>query len=192
MQQQPRPLSPFLLHLLLQVVHDDNEPEDDIDNDDDDEHQHHNNDNDCDDNEYDRDSDDSPLSPSSEKTQACFSWKLSLPSPGGIAPLSLSSLLSSLLLSLYHYYHCYHYHFCYHCGMKVVVSSSPLPSPPNNPRLRRPSPTPDLPPLATGGNARPAGGTSLPKTKNYIPRSGPSPAPAPGDIITELKMQVMH
>jgi len=73
---------------------------------------------------------------------------------------------------------------------EVVVSSSPLPSPPNNPRLRRPSPTPDLPPLATGGNARPAGGTSLPKTKNYIPRSGPSPAPAPGDIITELKMQV--
>ena len=92
----------------------------------------------------------------------------------------------------YNRYHCYHYHFCYHCGMKVVVSSSPLPSPPNNPRLRRPSPTPDLPPLATGGNARPAGGTSLPKTKNYIPRSGPSPAPAPGDIITELKMQVMH
>ena len=91
----------------------------------------------------------------------------------------------------YNRYHCYHYHCCYHCGMKVVVSSSPLPSPPNNPRLRRPSPTPDLPPLATG-NARPAGGTSLPKTKNYIPRSGPSPAPAPGDIITELKMQVMH
>ena len=37
-----------------------------------------------------------------------------------------------------------------------------------------------------------AGGTSLPKTKKYIPRSGPSPAPAPGDIITELKMQVGH
>ena len=90
----------------------------------------------------------------------------------------------------YNRYHCYHNHCCYHCGIKVVVSSSPLPSPPNNPRLRRPSPTPDLPPLATGGNARPAGGTSLPKTKNYIPRSGPSPAPAPGDIITELKMQV--
>lgn len=66
---------------------------------------------------------------------------------------------------------------------EVVVSSSPLPSPPKNPRLRRPSPTPDLPPLASGKK-------SLPKTKNYIPRSGPSPAPAPGDIITELKMQV--
>ena len=65
----------------------------------------------------------------------------------------------------------------------MVVSSSSLPSPSKNPRVRRPSPTPD------SGNKR-AGGTNLPKTKNYIPRSGPSPAPAPGDIITELKMQV--
>ena len=47
-------------------------------------------------------------------------------------------------------------------------------------------PTADLPPVAK------AEGSSLPKTKKYIPRSGPSPAPAPGDIITELKMQVGH
>ena len=74
---------------------------------------------------------------------------------------------------------------------QVIVSSSPLPSPPQNPRLRRPSqgrpsPTPDQ--VALGKKRQQ--GTSLPNTKNYIPRSGPSPAPAPGDIITELKMQV--